>query len=64
MQMKIKSLTPVDGTFIAVLAEDGKLIKYRGCPEEKIQEIQLGKKARRIVAVTLEGLPCIALTFE
>ena len=63
--MNIQSLTSVDGACTAVLTDNGrKLTKYRGCLEEKIQEIQLDSDAKRIVAVNLGGHPALAITYE
>ena len=63
--MNMRSLTSVDGTCTAVLTceEDTRLIKYRGCFEEKIQEIQLDSEPVEIVAVNLVGHPCVALKY-
>ena len=58
-------MTPVDGNCIAILDEgDTKLMKYRGCFEEKIQEIQLNNTAESIVAVELAGRSCLAITYK
>ena len=61
--MNIKCATPVDKTCIAILDDAGKrLMKYRGCLEEKIQEIQLDREAISIVEVELAGQLCLAVT--
>ena len=58
-------MTPVDGNCIAILDEaDTNLMKYRGCFEEKIQEIQLNNTAGSIVAVELAGQLCLAVTYK
>ena len=63
--MDIQAVTPVDGNCIAIIDEDQtKLMKYRGCFDKKVQEIQLNNRARNIVAVELAGRSCLAITYK
>ena len=64
LAMNIQAVAPVDGNCIAIIEDQTKLMKYQGCFEEKIQEIQLNNQATSIVAVELAGRSCRAITYR